>query len=133
MKNSIPDYFLALVKQRANLVNDEQANRYVVEISRVLNITMAPNQAGMFFSLAPRYLRPHTQTFFSKLGGWQPKPKSGALPAVMQALSLTDKKEALVVLGAYFAAIRVVADQQTQLKILRTLPTDLATVYKNAY
>ncbi len=130
MSANIPDYYVALIKQKANLMNDQQAVRVSQAISQVISTSTTPAQSNAFFALAPTYLRPHRQSFFASVGNWQ-RPVS-AKPAIEQLsarLQLTDAEEAKVLLRAYFGAIRTLVARDIDSKISLGLPKELAALY----
>ncbi len=134
MKSTIPDYFTALVKQHAGLLNDDQAGRVVIAVSEVLERVLTPSQESQFFALVPGYLRPHKQVFFSRIGT-RAGAKQTALPATQQLarrLQLTSTEEAEVIFESYFMAIRTISDYPTAVKLTRILPADLARLYAHA-
>lgn len=133
MQATFPDYFIALVKQRAGLLNDEQARRSIMAMSKTLESSLTPAQANRFFGLAPSYLRPAKQSFFTAIGNWQ-KPLSANAPIDQLAarLQLTSSEEAEVLFEAYFAAIRTVIGREAALKLGRSLPTDIARLYTHS-
>lgn len=133
MKQRIPDYFIALVKQHANMLNDDQTVRAISATGRILEAGMQPGQANAFFAAVPSYLRPTGKTFFSRVGDWQPQPKQRSIVKhLIASLGLTGAEEAETLLQAYFMAIRTVIDSDTALRLARTLPTDVARLYSRA-
>jgi len=133
MKRELPDYFIALVKQKTGLTNNQQTSRAIIEISKTIETSLTPQAANRFFSVTPAYLRVPKQTFFAKVGNWQ-KPVSAKEPTaqLMSRLQLTDQEEAKVLLRAYFAAIQTITDKETQLKASLSLHGELAKLYIEA-
>lgn len=129
----IPDYFIALVKQHANLVGSSDAERAIRAITIVLDANIDPKRAEYLFSILPVYLRPSRQKFFVRLMDWQPHYKHVTMLERLKAsLQLTDSIEATVLLRAYFGAIKVVINPQDKLKLARALPSELNQIYIKA-
>lgn len=130
MNTNIPDYYIALIKQKANLMNDQQAVRVSQAISQVISTSTTPAQSNVFFALAPTYLRPRRQSFFASVGNWQrPISTKTAIEQLSARLQLTDTEEAKVLLGAYFGAIRTLVARDVDSKISLGLPKELAALY----
>ena len=133
MYSNIPDYFIALMKQKAGLLNDQQTARVVRAISQALNTSLTPAQANKFFAATPAYLRPSKQSFFTSIGNWQkPVSNKSVFEQLLARLQLTDPHEAEVLLGAYFGAIRTIVAREVDLKISLVLPKDLGRFYVQA-
>lgn len=130
MQPDLPDYFIALMKQYAGLLNDGQARRATMAVSEVLEGSLTPTQESQFFALVPSYLRPHKQTFFSRIGaGSKTKKRSSVSQQLSGRLQLTSQEEADVVFKAYFRAIRTVIDPTSAITLTRILPPELVRLY----
>lgn len=133
MQRDLPDYFIALMKQYAGLLNDGQARRAAMAVSEVLEASLTPAQESQFFAMVPSYLRPHKQTFFARIGaGSKTKKRSAVSRQLSDRLQLTSHEEAEVVFRAYFRAIRTVIDPTTAITLTRILPPDLVRLYASA-
>ncbi len=131
MQPDLPDYFIALMKQHAGLLNDGQARRATLAVSEVLETSLTPTQQRQFFAMVPNYLRPHKQTFFARIGaGKKAQKRTLAVSRQLSArLQLTSREEAEVILKAYFRAIRTVVDPTTAITLTRILPPELVRLY----
>lgn len=133
MKRDIPDYFIALVKQHAGIINNDQAIRVIHAASKAVDASLEPPHAQKFFSLAPSYLRPAKHTFFAKIGDWsKPVSSKTAVEQVASRLQLTDAVEARMLVRAYFGAVQTVVDQKTQFDISMTLSPELSSLFFEA-
>ena len=133
MKPTMPDYFLALMKQYGNLRSAEEASRVAQVISDALESTLDDKTAKQLFEIMPRYLRPQGQKFYSRLFDWQPKYQHSTLVSRVElSLNLTDVSEVTTYFSAYFSSVKTLLDQSDQLKLSSLLPNDLARVYLKA-
>ncbi len=129
----IPDYFIALVKQHANLRSDDEAVRVIRLISDGLDMTIDPKRANYLFSIMPGYLQPSQQKFYVRIMDWQPRFKRVTLVERLKiSLQLTDESEVATVLKAYFKAVKIVVSPQARTKLMRALPADLNQIYIKA-
>lgn len=131
MQTDLPDYFIALMKQYAGLLNDDQARRATMAVSEVLEGSLAPTQESQFFAMVPSYLRPRKQTFFARIGtnSKGKKRSASASRQLRDRLQLTSREETEVVFTAYFRAIRTVIDPTTAITLTRILPPELVRLY----
>lgn len=129
----IPEYFVALVKQYANLRSNQEAEQLVQTITILFDANIDPKRSVYLFSLLPSYLRPRSQKFFARLVDWQPRYKHArTLDRLQACLQLTDRVEVAMRLKAYFKAIKVVVEPSDRLKIARALPEELNQIYIKA-
>lgn len=129
----IPDYFIALVKQHANLRSDDEAVRVIRLISDGLDMTIDPKRANYLFSIMPGYLQPSQQKFYVRIMDWQPRFKRVTLVERLKiSLQLTDESEVATVFKAYFKAVKIVVSPQARTKLMRALPADLNQIYIKA-
>ncbi len=129
----IPDYFLALVKQGANYVSNDEAERAIRAVTSMLDTTIEPARAKRLFSFLPSYLQPSKNKFFVKLTNWQPRYRhQTALERLKLNLQLTDHTEVENLLQAYFKAVKVVLEPRQRVSLARILPPELNHIYLSA-
>ncbi len=122
----IPDYFVALVKQYANLVSNQEAELVIKQISKSLQLTLDQDSSKILFGYAPNYLNIQKPIFFSHLKSKTTKYSHRTLISRIQTeQSLTDKIEANNRLKAYFLAIKVVVGEKRFYSIYAILPSEL--------
>lgn len=122
----MPEHFVALIKQYANLNNNEQAIRVAQEISEGLQLTLSTDESKLFFAYAPSYLLPKKVNFYSRMFDWNKAYQHMALVERIQVLqNLTDEKEAETRLRSYFLAVRIVSSESSYRNICKILPIQL--------
>jgi len=122
----MPEHFIALVKQYANLSNNNQARRVAEEISEGLQLSLSEDQCKLFFVYAPSYLEPHKTRFYSKMFDWNKAYLHTTLIERIKILqNLTDDSEAENRIKAYFMAIKIVSNDKTFKDIYHILPAKL--------
>lgn len=126
MKDHIPEYFLALIKQFANLSSNQQAERAVINISESLDKCLDYYSRRLFFDLVPNYLDNNHTTFLSNL-----KTKntyydhSILVDRIKLKQNLTDDVEVKNLLKAYIETINIIVGPSSAAKIKNALPTQL--------
>ncbi len=126
----IPDYFLALVKQHANLLSNSDAERATRAVTSALDATIEAKRSERLFAILPGYLQPSRQKFFVRLGGLQPRYRHATIVERLKiSLQLTDNTEVTNLLKAYFRAVKTVADPHSKIKLARVLPPELNQLY----
>jgi len=126
MKSNIPEHFTALIKQYANLTNNDQAVRLVIEISEGLEVTLSEDSRKLFFAYSPKYLQPRQSKFYDRMFLWNKHYKHKILLQRLQLLqNLTDAAEAESRIKAYFKAIKIVSSKKTYANIVHILPPEL--------
>ena len=108
---SMPEHFVALIKQYANLNNNDQARRVAEEISEGLQLTLSEDQSKLFFVYAPDYLE-----------------HMALIQRIKIMQNLTDDVEAENRLRAYFTAIKIVSSDKSFRNISSVLPAKLKSV-----
>ncbi len=122
----MPEHFIALIKQYANLSNNEQAQRVAQEISEGLQLTLSEDESKLFFAYAPDYLLPKKVNFYSRMFDWNKTYHHMALLERIQVLqNLTDQKEAESRLRSYFLAVKIVSSNKNYHNICTILPAQL--------
>lgn len=122
----IPDYFVALVKQYANLVSSQEAELVTRQISKSLQLTLDQDSSKILFGYAPSYLNIERPIFFSHLRAKTVKYNHSTLISrIQKEQSLTDILEANNRLKAYFLAIKVVMGDKRYSSMLSVLPSEL--------
>jgi len=128
----MPEHFIALIKQYANLHNNEQALRVAQEISEGLQLTLSEDESKLFFAYAPNYLQPKKVHFYSRMFDWNKNYQHMALLERIKVLqNLTDNSEAEVRLRSYFFAVKIVSGDKAFRNIYTILPSQLKSVVQN--
>ena len=126
---SMPEHFVALIKQYANLNNNDQARRVAEEISEGLQLTLSEDQSKLFFVYAPDYLEPKKSRFYSKMFDWnRPYQHMALIQRIKIMQNLTEDIEAENRLRAYFTAIKIVSSDKSFRNISSVLPAKLKSV-----
>ncbi len=126
MNKQIPEYFIALVKQYANLANNDQSKRAIFNISSSLHRCLDDKSRKWFFYIAPDYLDVHSRMFLTNL-----KIKNGTYQhsILMDRLriqqNLTDYTEAENLFSAYMKAVAIVVGPKKTKKLRLILPTEI--------
>jgi len=125
----MPEHFLALIKQYANLSSNSEAERIALQLSEALQLTLSEDSKKLFFTYAPDYLLPKKPRFFTKVFDWNKSYQHETLIERLQLLQhLNDKVEAENRLRAYFTAVRIVSGKKAYYKIFSILPPELQTI-----
>lgn len=122
----IPEHFIALVKQLANLVNFEQAEILTKSISECLELTLPSDSSKIFFGYAPTYLGIKKRRFYSNRKAGSREYRH---PILLQRLKieqgLTDDVEVENRVAAYFSAVKIVVGDKKYQTIYSILPNEL--------
>ncbi len=126
MKDQIPEYFLALIKQFANLSSNQQAERAVINISESLDKCLDYGSRKLFFDLVPKYLYNNHTTFLSNLRTRNTLyDHSILIDRIKLKQNLTDDTEVRSLLKAYIETINIVVGQSSANKIKNVIPSEL--------
>lgn len=126
MKDQIPEYFVALVKQFANLASNQQSQRAIVNISESLDKCLDYDSRKLFFYMAPSYLVSNNKPFLSSLRNKNTRYNHSILVDRLKIKqNLTDTSEVESLLGAYITAVTIVVGKNKAASILKILPNEL--------
>lgn len=129
MKNEIPEYFVALVKQYANLSNNEQSKRAIEGVSDTLQKCLDYNSKKLFFYLAPSYLDTHNKLFLISLESKNKKYNHDILIGRLKTQqNLTDTVEVNNLLSAYIKAVEIVVGPKKAANIRHILPKEFKSL-----
>lgn len=127
MKNEIPEYFVALVKQYANLSSNEQASRAIENVSDTLQKCLDYNSRKLFFYFAPTYLEVKNKLFLISPESKNKKYDHTILIGrLKKQQNMTDNTEANNLLKAYLKAVFIVIGPQKTSNIKSILPVELS-------
>ncbi|MDQ5943479.1 MAG: hypothetical protein QG675_247 [Patescibacteria group bacterium] len=128
MNNQVPEYFVALVKQYANLANNQQSLRAVTNISDSLHRCLDDKSRRWFFYIAPDYLSVRGKMFLTSL---KSKNRTYQHSILMDRLrlqqNLTDDTEVENLLSAYLKAVAIVVGPKNTKKLQSALPAEITT------
>lgn len=128
MNNHVPEYFVALVKQYANLANNQQSLRAVTNISDSLYRCLDDKSRRWFFYIAPDYLNVRGKMFLTSL---KSKNRTYQHNILMDRLrlqqNLTDDTEVENLLSAYLKAVAIVVGPNNTKKLQSILPAEITT------
>lgn len=126
MKNDIPEYFVGLVKQFANLSNNEQTIRAIGNVSDALQSCLDEKSKKLFFYLAPDYLYYHKKMFFANLrSNNSPYSHELLIKRIKLKQNMTDDNEANYLLTAFLKSIYIVSGSKKATRIKLILPKEL--------
>ena len=127
MKNDIPEYFVALVKQYANLSSNEQAYRAIENITDTLQKCLDYNSRKLFFYFAPDYLGVKNKLFLISLESKNKKYDHTILiDRLKTQQNMTDSTEVDNLLKAYLKSVCIVIGPQKTSNIKSILPVELS-------
>ena len=127
MKNEIPEYFVALVKQYANLSSNEQACRAIENVSDTLQKCLDYNSRKLFFHFAPDYLEVKSKLFLISPESKNKKYDHTILIGrLKKQQNMTDSTEVNNLLKAYLKAVCIVIGPQKTSDIKSILPVELS-------
>lgn len=126
MKDHIPEYFVALVKQFANLASNGQSQRAIINISESLDKCLDYDSRKLFFYMAPGYLAINNKIFLSSLRHKKTNYNHAILVDRLKIKqNLTDTSEVESLLNAYITAVTIVVGKHKAANILKILPREL--------
>ena len=126
MNKDLPEYFVALVKQFANLSSYEQSQRAIHNVSHSLNSCLNYDSRVLFFKSVPNYLTVNNKMFFSQLKSKNDKYNHSILVDRLKiAQNLTDEAEVNNILKAYLDAVLVVVGDKNTNRVIGVLPDEL--------
>ncbi len=125
-----PDYFLALMKQYANLVSDQEAEHLSTAISSSLYMNLDENSRTQIFAALPSYLQPKKQVFGLRHGDAQAQYDTHRFVrhAIIKT-GLTDENELASALRAYFKSIKILGSRASNQIIADYLPASLHRLF----
>lgn len=126
MKNDIPEYFVGLVKQSANLSNNEQTIRAIINVSDALRSCLDEKSKKLFFYLAPNYLYYQKNIFLANLiPNNNPYDHQLLIKRIMLKQNMTDNNEVNYLLTAFLKSIYIVSGSKKATRIKLILPKEL--------
>ncbi len=122
----MPDHFLALVKQEANLANNNEAQRSAAAVVSSLAATLDEDIFFRINSTLPIYLqiKPKRQFFLHRKKELKQFNEQIFLTRIVKTLDLTDNTEAENRITSVMHALAVVQPQLKQ-RLSSVLPSDL--------
>lgn len=121
----MPEHFLALVKQEANLTSNSEAQRSIKAVLDCMQNTIDSRLMGGINNILPEYLRSKDKRFFAqrnvKLKSFNQEIFYNRLTIT---LGLTDESEAKSRFSAFFKALSIV-QPGIETKLASFLPSDL--------
>ncbi|MBI2797875.1 hypothetical protein HYX70_01075 [Candidatus Saccharibacteria bacterium] len=125
-----PDYFLALIKQYANLTNEIEAKNIAVAITNSLYMNLNERSRQQVFAAMPHYLWPKRRLFGHKLSDIQGEFEIDRfVRSAMIQSGLTDENELKNSLKAYFKTLKILSSRDHSQLIADYLPASLARLY----
>lgn len=133
MKVLLPEHFVALIKQHANLTSLSESERVIREIVSGLDATLPFDQHKLFFAYTPRYIQPKKQVFYHRVGSHKTTQFDYyvLLQRIMIQENLTDQSEAEARLRAFLTAIRIVLSPRSYHNLYTILPLSLKSLIKD--
>ncbi len=122
----MPEHFLALIKQSANLTSNIEAERSAVAIVSALEATLDTQIYTQIERNLPIYLQPTTKRRFFLHRKIELKQFNQQifLDRVMHILKLTDQSEAENRVSAFMTTLKIIQPNIAK-KLSSSLPTDL--------
>lgn len=125
----MPEHFLALIKQYANLNSNTEAERVASQISDAIEVTLQEDRRKLFFNYAPDYLVPKKARLYSRVFDWNRSYRHATLiQRLVVTQSLSDEREAENRLNAYFTALKIVSGPKNFQRIYSILPPELQSI-----
>lgn len=121
----MPEHFLALIKQRANLTSNFDAERTAKAVIDSLDVTIDARLMQHITPALPSYLRLSHKHFFA-----QQKREAKQFnqeiffERLKLSLGLTDKTEAITRFSAVISTLAII-QPQNQMQLAKYLPSDL--------
>lgn len=125
-QDNMPEHFLALIKQSANLASNVEAGRSAAAVISSLQATLDSSIFSQISNALPSYLqpKPQRQFFLHRQATAKQFNTELYLDRLAQQLNLTDVAEAKNRLRAVLFALQIV-QPDTRAKLVASLPTDL--------
>jgi uncharacterized protein (DUF2267 family) len=126
----MPEHFLALVKQYANLASNADAERSAKAVINSLDATIDAQLMGYITPALPEYLQPAHKHFFARKNTTVRQFNQQIyFERLKLSLSLTDTTEATTRFAAVMEALAIV-QPKSQRRLAKYLPIDLLAYWK---